>query len=763
MAKTIPLLLIVAAVGVIAFLLITSTAPFSGKFNNLYPRKESFASLLPPPDCSSQGLPSLQSQIDNTQSGGTLTLSNNCVYRESVSISKAITIDGGNQAQIRGSDVWNSWSQSGSTWVSAQTVPNFPIANLDPASYLVDVFQGSHPEQVFVDGSELTQVPGSPAGNQFILDGSRHIVLGMNPAGHTIEVTIRRYWVSNNADNVTIKNITMRHAASAPQIVSAITNNERSNFTLQDSVLSDAHGSIMSINGGGNTKILRNDISYGHELGISSGNGSAGNVVQGNKVYNSGDWYDWQGALGTSGGIKLTQQTNTLIDNNETWGNHGPGIWCDINCNGPVTMSNNRSHDNSGPGLMFEISNGAKIFGNKVWKNADAGIYISTSNGAEVYNNISAWNYWGIRVGLWNRGDAPSGCCTNNFVHDNTMYESTGNGEVFYFADAYGDLAAQGNHGSANKFWSASGGDGSNLFFFGQQYQTLGSFNGTSGGGGNSSYISDTITLTQNGMPSCPTCALPTPAPSTTPGVESPFNGVHNLPGTLQAEDYDNGGPEVAYHDIDPGNNGGAYRSQDVDIKATSDTGGGNAVGWIQSGEWMKYAVSVPTAGSYIIGARICTAYSDGQTRTLSMSVDGVTVGTFTPPVTAAGANGDFCTFQTVNLASPIVGPGVGINLSAGSHILTLTSIGADFFDFNYLTITSTSTPSPTPSATPSGGCTRYVLGDTDCNGAINIFDYNTIVSNFGKTVTAFNNGDLDGNGTVNIFDYNSIVTNFGK
>jgi hypothetical protein len=81
------------------------------------------------------------------------------------------------------------------------------------------------------------------------------------------------------------------------------------------------------------------------------------------------------------------------------------------------------------------------------------------------------------------------------------------------------------------------------------------------------------------------------------------------------------------------------------------------------------------------------------------------------------------------------------------------------------VTVTAASTPTPTanPSATPVGGCTKYVTGDADCNGTINIFDFNVIVTNYAKTVTPFTNGDFDGNGVLNIFDFNILVTNYGK
>ena len=66
------------------------------------------------------------------------------------------------------------------------------------------------------------------------------------------------------------------------------------------------------------------------------------------------------------------------------------------------------------------------------------------------------------------------------------------------------------------------------------------------------------------------------------------------VPGTIQAEDFDNGGEGVGYHDTDATNNGGAYRQTGVDIESSS--AGGYDVGWIASGEWMNYTVNVASA-----------------------------------------------------------------------------------------------------------------------------------------------------------------------
>ena len=51
----------------------------------------------------------------------------------------------------------------------------------------------------------------------------------------------------------------------------------------------------------------------------------------------------------------------------------------------------------------------------------------------------------------------------------------------------------------------------------------------------------------------------------------------------LQAEDY------TWFYDTTPGNTGGSYRSDDVDIQPTSDGGPGFNVGWIDANEWLAF------------------------------------------------------------------------------------------------------------------------------------------------------------------------------
>src|SRR4051794_11916968 len=47
------------------------------------------------------------------------------------------------------------------------------------------------------------------------------------------------------------------------------------------------------------------------------------------------------------------------------------------------------------------------------------------------------------------------------------------------------------------------------------------------------------------------------------------------IPGRIEAENYDTNGPGISFYDNTPGNSGGDYRNEDVDIEVTTDIGGG--------------------------------------------------------------------------------------------------------------------------------------------------------------------------------------------
>jgi hypothetical protein len=70
--------------------------------------------------------------------------------------------------------------------------------------------------------------------------------------------------------------------------------------------------------------------------------------------------------------------------------------------------------------------------------------------------------------------------------------------------------------------------------------------------------------------------------------------------------------------------------------------------------------------------------------------------------------------------------------------------------------------PSPSPTPTLAASPSPAKSGDLDGNNTVDIFDYNLLLTNFGRTGANIP-GDADSNGKVDIFDYNIVLTNFGK
>jgi alpha-amylase len=187
--------------------------------------------------------------------------------------------------------------------------------------------------------------------------------------------------------------------------------------------------------------------------------------------------------------------------------------------------------------------------------------------------------------------------------------------------------------------------------------------------------------------------AIPTRTPTPPPGGNgSPWNGTPAaIPGTVQAENFNTGGEGVAYHDLEMANQGGQYRtSEGVDIETTSDTGGGYNVGWMRSGEWMKYTVNVTSGTSYTANFRVASAATTGA---FYLEVDGANVtGTITVPNT-----GGWPTYQTITRTS--------INLTSGQHLMRVVTTGNDV-NLNWFSFAGGTNPTLTPTRTPTAGPT---------------------------------------------------------
>ncbi|MBX2847450.1 MAG: polysaccharide lyase family 7 protein [Acidiferrobacterales bacterium] len=155
--------------------------------------------------------------------------------------------------------------------------------------------------------------------------------------------------------------------------------------------------------------------------------------------------------------------------------------------------------------------------------------------------------------------------------------------------------------------------------------------------------------------------------------------GGFAVPGTIQAEEYE------AFYDTTSGNAGNAYRSDNVDIQATSDSGGGYNVGWMKAGEWLEYTIDVASSGTYSLDARVASLRSSGA---LSISINGNVVGSASVGYTGGWQS---WTDKTIDLGS----------LSAGTHTLRVNVTGNDF-NLNWLKLSSSGNNSSDAALNPN-------------------------------------------------------------
>jgi len=105
----------------------------------------------------------------------------------------------------------------------------------------------------------------------------------------------------------------------------------------------------------------------------------------------------------------------------------------------------------------------------------------------------------------------------------------------------------------------------------------------------------------------------------------------------------------------------------------TSDAGGGQNVGYIQTGDWISYpAVMIPTTGTYRVSYRVAALYSGGSLQLEKAGGTPVYGGISIP------ATGGYQTWTTISHI---------VTLSAGSQNFGIKATGSGW-NINWFTIT---------------------------------------------------------------------------
>lgn len=235
---------------------------------------------------------------------------------------------------------------------------------------------------------------------------------------------------------------------------------------------------------------------------------------------------------------------------------------------------------------------------------------------------------------------------------------------------------------------------------------------------------------------------------------QGPYSGTAiSIPGKLEAEDYDLGGSGTAYYDAESKNQGGAYRTDGVDIVEIST--GKYAVGYTVTDEWMEYTINVKKTAAYKL---TCTVSSGMDNTGFQLFLDDEEI---TSTITAPNT-GDWDTYSTVTANTT--------QLTAGTHVLKLLITGG------YINIDCIEFAEKAASTLPEGVDPNFhiylAFGQSNMEGNAAVIDANRVKDDRFKvmaTVTCSNMGRTLGEWSVAVpplfrcYTGLSIADYFGK
>lgn len=158
--------------------------------------------------------------------------------------------------------------------------------------------------------------------------------------------------------------------------------------------------------------------------------------------------------------------------------------------------------------------------------------------------------------------------------------------------------------------------------------------------------------------------ATPTPKPAVTPTPQPTATPVPQpgaaVPGKLEAEAW--------------------TAMSGVQTEATTDTGAGLNVGWVETGDWLDYRVNVATGRSYTVQFRVAATAAGGSIQLRNAS--GTVLGSVAVPNT-----GNWQGWTTVSTS---------VTLPAGNQVLRVHAASGGW-NLNWINFSTGATPTPTP------------------------------------------------------------------
>jgi parallel beta-helix repeat protein len=224
---------------------------------------------------------------------------------------------------------------------------------------------------------------------------------------------------NRDIDYVTIQNLVIHNM---PQVGIATDYGANSGWKIDHNEVSGARAGIAI---GDQFRVTNNFIHHNRQYGFT-GFRTTGSVIENNEfAYNA---WDHPNHIGDSANSKLANVTNTTIRNNYIHDNLWSGIWFDGNGSSGNLVEGNTVTNNLGNGIFNEAAGSLIVRNNTVTNSSQRNIYISESHDMQVYGNtLSGGPSSSLQIGLFQDGNrVGESAMQNNSIHDNYITVPSG-------------------------------------------------------------------------------------------------------------------------------------------------------------------------------------------------------------------------------------------------------------------------------------------------------------------------------------------------
>lgn len=346
-------------------------------------------------------LRTVASALSHASTGRTVVLRGG-VYHESVSSTRSVTLQNyaGEAVWFDGSVPVRNWTRSGSTWVSSGWKAEFNSSMGGDAAFKARFIGrnpvAADPDQVFVNGAALRQVPsGSAVGaGQFsVNDAANTITMGTDPSGQDVRASDLSRAVALSGTNSVIQGIGVRRYANAYEIGGAVRLGNVGG-SLRNVVVQDVATIGVSMSNVNKT-IDHVTIQRAGQMGLGGHQNDNSSVT--NSIVSDNNTENFKDAP-VAGGMKFTAARTMTVRNVDASRNVGTGIWFDVSSYN-MTIVNSTANGNSKHGIEVEVSDKGIIANNVATSGGEDGIVLFNAGNFKVFNNdVGGSSLFGVKL-----------------------------------------------------------------------------------------------------------------------------------------------------------------------------------------------------------------------------------------------------------------------------------------------------------------------------------------------------------------------------